>query len=962
MAQKNDPFIGSNWGWDEGENGWGLGLNETLIQLAFLQNRRIDGIVSSLPETPADGEAYFLTLDKRVYFRVDGSWYGSDVPEGMDFILKSTEERYEFDGTTLTPVVVISDAVDVDYNNSVSGLTADNVQDAVDELVEELSGKVDVVVGKQLSTEDYTTAEKNKLSEIQDGATANETDAYLLNRANHEGTQPQSTVENLVADLNSKQTIANLVQDLSSPNSTTYLSTQGLASAFADIVAGEVYKGEWDADTNTPPLTSGVGVQGEYYQVSVAGNTNLDGISTWALGDEVLFDGTVWKKRANYQSVVSVNGQTGPVVLSASDVGAVSSITMTVPTGLQVSGSPITSSGTLAVTFQSGYSIPTNANQANWTIAYNERNRWDGGSTGLNAATGRTSLGLGTASQANLVTSATDTTAGSVPTVDWMGLGGNGVNVSFANNDFSSLIATSMGAPNATYSVGLHIRGTANTAGNIAIRNNSMYHQSLESGVLGSWLRVWDDANLVKTTSATDITTGRVPVSGWLGNGRTLAYKSQATDDLNDFNVAGAHGLWGGNSLNRPTNSVYIVHVLGGSPSSSEGQIPSRIVQVAYQVGGAASYRRSYNGSSWGAWQEEWNTGNLVKTTSPRDRTPGSMLQVDAGGLLGTSGLETTSTPLDDYPIANGFINGSAMTEETPLGVRPMGIQFGATANNIVQLGGGSNVGPDLRFRKKIGASWAGPYTFWHTGNLTLTTGPADTTAGRAMTVGSGGLLGVATYQSVYDFDALGQVMQGRTMTSSSPGTKPSDDIPGFPDNCFVLPAQRSSGNNMVQLAIAFEGGYSRMAHRHYSGSSWSLWVESWTTGNTSADVQWMLGAADIPQIRSRISAAKATVIRSVTSATHDFAETDNAAYHRFTFSGAKTATVRNSSSHTFDTNYSAVIRNAATSGNLTIVASSGVTINPPYGGTLVLEPGMTATLFKVGINEWDLIGQTVPA
>src|SRR5690606_26846054 len=159
---------------------------------------------------------------------------------------------------------------------------------------------------------------------------------------------------------------------------------------------------------------------------------------------------------------------------------------------------------------------------------------------------------------------------------------------------------------------GLHIRGTANTAGNIAIRNNNMYHQSLESGVLGDWLRVWDDANLVKTTSATDITTGRVPVSGWLGNGRALAYKSQATDDLNDFNVAGAHGLWGGNSLNRPTNNVYVVHVLGGSPSSSEGQIPSRIVQVAYQVGGTESYRRSYNGSSWGAWQKEWNTGNTA--------------------------------------------------------------------------------------------------------------------------------------------------------------------------------------------------------------------------------------------------------------------------------------------------------------------------------------------------------------
>ena len=39
---------------------------------------------------------------------------------------------------------------------------------------------------------------------------------------------------------------------------------------------------------------------------------------------------------------------------------------MTVPTGLSVSGTPITGSGTLAVTFASGYSIPTTAKQSEW--------------------------------------------------------------------------------------------------------------------------------------------------------------------------------------------------------------------------------------------------------------------------------------------------------------------------------------------------------------------------------------------------------------------------------------------------------------------------------------------------------------------------------------------------------------------------------------------------------------------
>lgn len=83
--------------------------------------------------------------------------------------------------------------------------------------------------------------------------------------------------------------------------------------------------------------------------------------------------------------------------------GSVTSVDMTVPTGLSVSGNPITTSGTLAVTFTAGYSIPTTASQTNWNTAYSERQQWDGGSTNLVAATGRTSLG-GTTVGSNLFT------------------------------------------------------------------------------------------------------------------------------------------------------------------------------------------------------------------------------------------------------------------------------------------------------------------------------------------------------------------------------------------------------------------------------------------------------------------------------------------------------------------------------------------------------------------------------
>jgi len=76
--------------------------------------------------------------------------------------------------------------------------------------------------------------------------------------------------------------------------------------------------------------------------------------------------------------------------------GTVTSVDMTVPIGLSVTGNPITTSGTLAITYAAGYSLPTTASQTNWNTAYSERLQWDGGATNLVAGTGRASLGATT--------------------------------------------------------------------------------------------------------------------------------------------------------------------------------------------------------------------------------------------------------------------------------------------------------------------------------------------------------------------------------------------------------------------------------------------------------------------------------------------------------------------------------------------------------------------------------------
>jgi len=96
----------------------------------------------------------------------------------------------------------------------------------------------------------------------------------------------------------------------------------------------------------------------------------------------------------------------GALTVTAGPGGGYPSLSM--PPGFSVSGS---GTALLGVTFAAGYSLPTTAKQTEWDAAYSERLRWDGSSTGLNATTARTSLGLGSAAQS----AATDFAATTAP-------------------------------------------------------------------------------------------------------------------------------------------------------------------------------------------------------------------------------------------------------------------------------------------------------------------------------------------------------------------------------------------------------------------------------------------------------------------------------------------------------------------------------------------------------------------
>jgi hypothetical protein len=104
-------------------------------------------------------------------------------------------------------------------------------------------------------------------------------------------------------------------------SSDSLLSAMGkLQNQINGLTGSLIYKGSWNAATNTPTINSGVGVAGNFYIVTVPGSTTIDGTSSWAVGDWIIFSGAVWQKVPNTNTVVSVNSQTGAVLLHTDDI------------------------------------------------------------------------------------------------------------------------------------------------------------------------------------------------------------------------------------------------------------------------------------------------------------------------------------------------------------------------------------------------------------------------------------------------------------------------------------------------------------------------------------------------------------------------------------------------------------------------------------------------------------------
>ena len=194
------------------------------------------------------------------------------------------------------------------------------------------------------------------------------------------------TSQSVIDTLASLQTqITNLIPSQTG-NSGKFLTTNGTALSWANVAGGLSYQGTWNASTNTPTLTSSVGTNGYYYITATAGSTNLNGITDWQIGDWLMFNGTVWQKIDQSNSVTSVNGQTGAV--SVGTVTSVSALTLGT-TGTDLSSTVANGTTTPTITLNVPTASATNRgvlSSADWTTF---NNKGSGTVTSVSGTTGR---------------------------------------------------------------------------------------------------------------------------------------------------------------------------------------------------------------------------------------------------------------------------------------------------------------------------------------------------------------------------------------------------------------------------------------------------------------------------------------------------------------------------------------------------------------------------------------------
>ena len=237
--------------------------------------------------------------------------------------------------TNYTTEKLVKDNLDLKENvaNKVSAFTATpNNTNYITELLAKTNFdlKVDKVVGKQLSTEDYTTAEKNKLAGIQDGAevnvqanwseTNNTLDSFILNKPTL-GTVASKNVGTAIGNIQENGAVLVALQTVETDASGKFITvakndaynqtfgtgTNNVARGDASYLKADTYnKTQIDAELNNKLDTSLKGANGGLAELDSTGKVPSSQLPAYV--DDVI-------EVANFASLPAI-GETGKIYIT----------------------------------------------------------------------------------------------------------------------------------------------------------------------------------------------------------------------------------------------------------------------------------------------------------------------------------------------------------------------------------------------------------------------------------------------------------------------------------------------------------------------------------------------------------------------------------------------------------------------------------------------------------------------
>jgi hypothetical protein len=263
------------------------------------------------------------TSNKKDAFTVYKNLAAKFFPLGLDGILNSSAGMLVFDSLDSNRPTIHNGTAwkKLVYQDDVPSITIDSIPtDGSNNAVssngtfDALANKVDKVVGKELSTNDYTTLEQTKLAGIAAGAEVNVNadwnatsgDAQILNKP----TIPSAVI----------------VDSIPTNGSSNAVSSDGVFDALAlkaDLVAGKV------PSSQLPSYVDDVVEVANFAALPVTGETGKIYVT--------LDTGFIYR-------------WTGSVYVQIATGGSVTSVGLTMPSAFSVTNSPITSSGDIAVT------------------------------------------------------------------------------------------------------------------------------------------------------------------------------------------------------------------------------------------------------------------------------------------------------------------------------------------------------------------------------------------------------------------------------------------------------------------------------------------------------------------------------------------------------------------------------------------------------------------------------------